>query len=196
MGGHICPWWLVYTFDNPLRRLFHCPEEMLRPYVTEGMTVLDAGCGGGVFSIGMAKLVGDRGQVIAVDLQQEMLDITARRAERERVLSRIRFHKCEPDELRVEWPVDFALAFWMVHEVSEPEAFFRQIRSCLKPEGRVLVAEPKFHVSTREFQRILDCGELAGLIPRGAPPVRFSRSALFEASKSQGGIGGNQFPIG
>jgi ubiquinone/menaquinone biosynthesis C-methylase UbiE len=146
------------------------------------MTVMDTGCGGGVFSIGMAKLVGDRGQVIAVDVQQEMLDITARRAEKEGVVQRIRFHRCEPEDLRVEWFVDFALAFWMVHEVPHPESFFRQVRSCLKPEGKVLVAEPKFHVSSKEFQKILNTAELAGLILNDSPVIRFSRAALLEAS--------------
>lgn len=178
MGGHTCPWWLVYTFDNRFRRFFHRPERMLQPYVSEGMTVLDAGCGGGVFSIGMAKMVGDEGQVIAVDIQQEMLNITARRAQKEGVLNRIRFHRCEPEDLLLQWPVDFALAFWMVHEVRDTEAFFRQIRSCLKPRGRVLVAEPRFHVSAGRFQEILDSARMAGLSCREEPPIRFSRSGL------------------
>ena len=75
MGSpHVCPWWLCYSFDNPLRRLIHNPQRILSPYIKQGMTVLDAGCGMGYFSIGMAKMVGDSGKVIAVDLQQKMLD--------------------------------------------------------------------------------------------------------------------------
>jgi cyclopropane fatty-acyl-phospholipid synthase-like methyltransferase len=38
---------------------------MLGPYVKPGMTVLDVGCGMGFFSIGMARMVGDEGRVIA-----------------------------------------------------------------------------------------------------------------------------------
>jgi hypothetical protein len=29
----ICPWWLTYTFDNPLRKLFQDPFKILSPYV-------------------------------------------------------------------------------------------------------------------------------------------------------------------
>jgi len=27
----ICPWWLAYTFDNPLRRFLHDPATLLSP---------------------------------------------------------------------------------------------------------------------------------------------------------------------
>jgi hypothetical protein len=33
---HVCPWWLAYTFDNPLRRLLHNPEKLLAGLVEEG----------------------------------------------------------------------------------------------------------------------------------------------------------------
>lgn len=178
MGGHVCPWWFVYTFDNRFRRIFHAPENMLQPYVYNGMTVLDAGCGAGFFSIAMAKLVGDEGRVIAADVQQEMLNITARRAEKEGVLNRIRLHKCDPDDLGVEGQVDFALAFWMVHEVPDTQGFFRQVRSGLKPKGKVLVAEPKFHVSSKRFQQILDSARISGLTLAETPSIRLSWSAL------------------
>ncbi len=51
---------LAYPFDNPFRHFFHNPEKMIGSYVSKGMTVLDVGCGMGFFSIGLAKLVGDK----------------------------------------------------------------------------------------------------------------------------------------
>jgi 2-polyprenyl-3-methyl-5-hydroxy-6-metoxy-1,4-benzoquinol methylase len=87
---HICPWWGGYFIDNPLRRLIHDLQTILGPYVKPGMTVLDVGCGMGFFSIGMARMVGDEGRVIAVDLQQKMLDVLWRRAQRAGVADRIR----------------------------------------------------------------------------------------------------------
>lgn len=53
MAKHVCPWWLAYAFDNPLRRIFHKPEEMFAPYLREGMIAIDLGCGMGYFSISM-----------------------------------------------------------------------------------------------------------------------------------------------
>jgi 2-polyprenyl-3-methyl-5-hydroxy-6-metoxy-1,4-benzoquinol methylase len=71
----VCPWWKAYTFDNPIRKLLHPPRRVLGAYIKERMTVMDVGCGMGHFSIGMAKLVGENGKVIAVDLQQKMLNV-------------------------------------------------------------------------------------------------------------------------
>ena len=88
--AHICPWWGGYFIDNPLRRLLHNPEKIVGPYVQPGMTVMDVGCGMGFFSIAMAKMVGDSGRVIAVDLQQKMLDVLRQRATKAGVADRIR----------------------------------------------------------------------------------------------------------
>ena len=76
------PWWLGYFIDNCLRRLLHNPAKIVGPFVKPGMTVMDVGCGMGMFSIAMAKMVGGSGLVIAVDLQQKMLDVLQDRAGR------------------------------------------------------------------------------------------------------------------
>ena len=90
MAGHVCPWWSVpFTINTPLRRLLHDPQKIVGPYVKPGMTVMDVGCGVGWFSIPMARMVGDHGKVIAVDLQQQMLDMLRRRAEKAGVAARI-----------------------------------------------------------------------------------------------------------
>ena len=34
---HVCPWWLAYTWDNKLRRLFHNPDIVIKPYVKSGL---------------------------------------------------------------------------------------------------------------------------------------------------------------
>ena len=71
----VCPWQLAPIIDNRLRPLVHNPENIFAPYVTRGMTVLDVGCGAGFASLGLAKLVGEEGLVIAADLQTKMLSI-------------------------------------------------------------------------------------------------------------------------
>jgi tRNA A58 N-methylase Trm61 len=48
---------------NPLRRLVHAPLALLRPYVKEGMTVLEPGPGMGFFTLDLARLVGPTGRV-------------------------------------------------------------------------------------------------------------------------------------
>jgi ubiquinone/menaquinone biosynthesis C-methylase UbiE len=180
MGGHICPWWFAYTFDNSFRRIFHNPEKMLGSYVSKGMTVLDVGCGMGFFSIGLARLVGDRGCVIAADVQSNMLGVMQKRSEKAGVSSIIRLHRSEPNNLGVDTPVDFILAFWMVHEVPDPKSFFHQIRACLKTHGRILIAEPKFHVSSKRFQETVVSAQASGLNFCETPSIMFSRSAVLK----------------
>jgi len=177
-GDHVCPWWLAYTFDNPLRRLIHNPEKMFGDYVTEGMTVLDIGCGLGYFTLGLAELVGDAGQVIAVDLQQKMLDIMLKRASKKGFTHRIESHTCDADNLKLNTPVDFALAFWMVHETPDPEKFFRQVVSILKPTGKMVYTEPAFHVTDKQYHRILTAAKKSGLNKSQDLNIAFSRAAL------------------
>ena len=105
MSPHVCPWWGGYFIDNRLRRLFHHPETILADHVRPGMTAMDFGCGMGLFAIAMARLAGENGRVIAVDLQQKMLDVASRRAERAGVLERMTFHRCEAKSIGVREPL-------------------------------------------------------------------------------------------
>jgi ubiquinone/menaquinone biosynthesis C-methylase UbiE len=177
---HVCPWWLAYTFDNPIRKLFHNPEKILRPYLKEGMTVMDVGCGMGYFSIGMAKIIGDKGRVFCVDLQPKMLEITQKRAGRVAMAVRIVPHRCGPGKIGLQEKFDFILVFWMAHEVQDQKAFFTELKSNLARAGKILVAEPRMHVSAASFQKTLDIAQSTGLHPCGQPVVRFSRTSLLE----------------
>jgi ubiquinone/menaquinone biosynthesis C-methylase UbiE len=178
----VCPWWFVYTFDNPLRRFLHDPSTLLAPYVREGMTVADIGCGRGYFSLAMAGMVGDAGAVIAVDIQRKMLDMMQKRAVHAGVAGRLRSVLATPDDIGIREPVDFVLAFWMAHEVEDTPRFFDQVFSILKKQGTMLIAEPKMHVGRRRFGEIVQAARDAGFRDRGAPTVRFSRAALLERS--------------
>ena len=184
--GHVCPWWLGYTFDNPIRKLFHQPQKLLAPYLAAGMRVMDVGCGMGYFSIAMAKMVGDKGKVFCVDLQSKMLKITKKRARRANLNSRMTFYRCEPNNLGIAEKMDFILGFWMVHEVNDQKDFFSQLRPNLSSDGKILIAEPKIHVTDGEFQQTLEIAQSAGLRICGQPAIRFSHAALFSKNEIKG----------
>ncbi|MDA8142052.1 MAG: methyltransferase domain-containing protein [Desulfobacteraceae bacterium] len=179
---HICPWWLAYTFDNPLRRFFHKPERMFASYVRPGMTVADIGCGMGYFSLGLARLVQSAGRVIAVDVQPQMLARTSSRSRRAGLAGIVETRLCDGVSLGLREPLDFVLAFWMVHETANPADFFRQIKAVLKPAGRLLVAEPKMHVTPRQFDEMRTIAQNTGLIVTEEPRVAFSRTVLLESA--------------
>jgi len=176
---HVCPWWLAYSFDNRLRRWLHRPERLLGPYVRQGMTVLDIGCGMGHFSLGLARLVGSDGRVIAVDLQPEMLEVVSARANNEGLEERIRLHQCQEDELGVDVAAEFILTFWMAHEVGRLESFMDEIYGLLKEGGNYFLAEPIVHVSAEKFRQISETAVGAGFQIRDSPRVRFSRALVF-----------------
>ena len=176
----ICPWWLARALDNPIRRLIHNPKKILSRYIERGDTVLDIGCGSGTFTISMAKMVGENGKVIAVDIQDEMLQIVRQKAAKEGLESRIITLKSEPKRIGIEEKVDFALAFYMVHEMPDVEAFLKEIATILKPNGELLIVEPMLHVSATSFKKTLEAAQLAGLKQTSGPTIRFSRSMLFQ----------------
>lgn len=180
MNNRVCPWWLAYTFDNPLRRVIHKPERMLSPYVREGMVVADIGCGMGYFSLGLAHIVGKKGKVIAVDLQEKMLDRVEKRARQEQLSSIIETRLCKEEDIAIHEHLDFVLAFWMVHETPDLKRFFSQVFSALKPSGLFLMAEPAFHVSRSQFKSELNTALETGFRLRENPSITFSSSALFE----------------
>lgn len=176
--GHTCPWWFAYTFDNALRGLVHKPYDILGGLVRRGDTVVDVGSGLGFFTLAMAEMVGPEGKVISVDLQEEMLKRSRRRSERRGLAERIEFHQASHDRLGLSKPVDFVLAFWMVHEVRDRAGFLSEVRSILRPTGHLLIAEPKGHVSPELFAKITDLVREAGFIVKEPRNVRFSRSIL------------------
>ena len=177
---HVCPaaesGWLV----SPVRRLFNNPRRILAGLVHPGDVVIDLGCGPGYFTLPLAGMVGDAGQVIAVDIQREMLGALRLRAEQAGVASRIRLWRSGPEGLGTLGPADFALAFWMVHEVPDRAHFIKEIASKLKPGGLWLISEPKFHVSKANFAQTLELAKSAGLSIAAHPKIFISNAVLLK----------------
>jgi ubiquinone/menaquinone biosynthesis C-methylase UbiE len=184
MSGIVCPWWLGSLLAAPVRRLWHDPEVIVAPYVGAGMTVLEPGPGMGYFTLEMARIVGPKGRVVAVDVQPRMVEGLRRRAARAGLLDRIDARLCRRDTMEVEdlaGGVDFVLAFAVVHELPDATRFFAEVARTLKPGGRLLLAEPRLHVSGPDFAATTKAAEPAGLEEQGQPTIRGSRSALLAA---------------
>jgi SAM-dependent methyltransferase len=181
----VCPWWLGYFLIIPLRRWLSNPAQILGPHVREGMTVLEPGPGMGFFTLELARLVGPRGRVLAVDLQPKMLDKLKRRAQDAGLDGRIDARLAAPDSLNLgnlAPPADFALAFAVVHEMPSPHRFFFELRAAMKPGARLLLAEPAGHVSDADFQAELKAAGQAGFLVVDRPVIRRSQVALLEAA--------------
>ena len=178
--NRVCPVGCAWGLEIGLRRWLQNPRKILAPYVSAGMTVLDIGCGTGFFSIEMARLVGPTGRVIAADLQEGMLEKVRQKTAGTELESRMVLHRCAADRLGVAGPVDFALAFYMVHEVPDPAGLFRELATLLRPGGKILIVEPAFHVTGSEFAATLEIARAAGFAAEHGPRLLLSRAAILK----------------
>jgi len=181
MAQRVCPWWIGYLLASPIRRLSQKPEEIMRPYVWSGMTVLEPGPGMGFFTIPLAQMIGESGRVIAVDIQPRMLATLRRRAAKEGLAQRIETRLALPDSLGVAdlaGSVDLVLAFAVVHEMPSAEEFFHEVGGTLKPGGRALFVEPAGHVKEERFAEELAAARACGLVEAERLQVPRSHAAL------------------
>jgi len=183
--SHTCPWWFGYFLLNPMRRLAQGPRRVLGPFVRPGMLVVEPGCGMGFFTLGLARLVGPAGRVVAVDLQEKMLAGLRRRAGDAALTDRIETRLATAETLGISdlvGRVDLVLAFYVVHEIRDQAGFFAQVREALKPDGTLLVVEPPLHVSTAAFEASLACAGQAGLQVASRPRIGANRAVVLVRS--------------
>lgn len=177
-GRHVCPWWFCFTFDNFIRKYFQNPFTILEGLVKPGDTVIDIGPGQGYFTLPMAGMVGENGRVYAIDVQKQMLEKIGKRAVRSGIENRVVKKLVSNRSLELDMKVDFALAFWMVHEVPDRESFLREIHEALKPCKNFLIAEPALHVSRKMFEQTLTLSQKTGFKIIDRPKIFLSRAAL------------------
>lgn len=181
--GHVCPAWAGPLLCCPLRRLFGSPERLLSEHVAPGMTVLEPGPGMGWFTLPLARLVGPGGRVVARDVQPDMVAGLRRRAERAGLLDRIEAEPCAADDLGLAaWAgrIDAALVIHVLHEVPDRPRFLRQIHAALRPGGRLLLLEPKGHVTAEALAGEIAEASRAGLRVRADAGRRGEVGALLE----------------
>lgn len=166
MAERICPWWIGFLLASPIRRWFQNPEQLLQPYVREGMVVLEPGPGMGFFTLPLARMVGQAGRVIAIDLQPRMLSGLRRRARRAGLFDRIELRLAGRDSLQIgdlRGSVDLVVAIAVVHELHSVEAFFREVADAMRPGGSLLLIEPRGHVKAAQFTHEMQAADRAGL---------------------------------
>ena len=178
--NRICPVERAGSLDNTFRKWVQDPQKILAPYIAEGMTVLDIGCGPGFFTISMGKMVGKSGLAIASDLQEGMLQKVRDKVKGTELEERIKLHKCEENKIGISEQVDFILLFYVVHEVTNKKYLFAEIATILKPDGQVLMVEPPFHVSKSAFEKTIRIAREVGFTDTKGPHVLFSKTVILK----------------
>jgi ubiquinone/menaquinone biosynthesis C-methylase UbiE len=181
MAHRICPWWIGYLLVSPLRRCLQNPRAIVQPYVSEGMMVIEPGPGMGFFTLELARLVGPKGRVLAIDVQPRMLEGLVRRARKADLSERIEARLSQGEHLGIQefrGQADFALAFAMVHEVPSAKLLLSDLYEALKSRGRLLIAEPRGHVKVEAFEETLTLAQNAGFTIESKPAIPRSHAAL------------------
>ena len=184
----ICPVGLAGGLDNSFRKLVQNPQKILKPYIKEGMTILDVGCGPGFFSIEIAKMLNGIGKVIAADIQEGMLDKIRKKIKGTALEQIVELHKSDYESIGVVEKVDFVLAFWMVHEVRNQKMFFEELTSILKPNGLIFITEPKLHVFKKTFEAMVDMLKESGFTIVESPKIFFSRTVILTIKAEQNSV--------
>jgi len=140
-----------------------------------GMNVCDLGCGNGFHTLEMARLVGETGEVVGVDIQPEMLEMLKKRALGEG-LENIRavrgdFHdpNLEPGNL------DLILLVDVYHEFSHPVQMLAAMRRALKPDGMIVLVEFRSEdkwVPIKPLHKMSKAQVMKELVPNGFKLVR------------------------
>lgn len=176
---HTCPWWLCFTFDNPVRQLFQSPYKILNGYITPGDTILDIGPGMGFFTFPMSQISGPDGKVIALDIQEGMLKRLEKKVLKKRIKN-ISIKLYDGSRFALDEKFDFILLFWMYHEVRNKTVFIKEIESVMKPGAKILIAEPKIHVDKKKFYDSIKLFTDGGFKISGEPHISLSRAAVLE----------------
>jgi precorrin-6B methylase 2 len=106
-----------------------------------GSTAADIGAGSGVLTERLARAVGPKGRVYAVDIQDEMLALIRERMKQEKL------DNVEPVQGSLTSPklkqdsIDLMLLVDVYHEFSRPYEMTQAMAEALKPGGRIVLVE-------------------------------------------------------
>jgi putative heme-binding domain-containing protein len=109
--------------------------------IAQGVAVADLGAGTGYFTWRLARRVGPRGKVLAVEIQRPMLDRIAEEAKSRGLGSVEPILGTAGDPRLPEGALDLVFIANAYHEFAEPEAILAAARRALKPDGRLVLLE-------------------------------------------------------
>ena len=130
--------WLI---RNTREREERCSLMLANLDVRPGMTVCDMGGGNGFYSLKLAKMLGQQGQVLGVDIQPEMLVLLRQRAEKSGIENISPILGSMHDPRLPQKTVDMVLLGDVYHEFSHPQHMLAGMRRSLKEDGTIVLLE-------------------------------------------------------
>lgn len=129
-------------FDDPGRDAWQKPDEVVGLLgLAPGMTVADVGAGTGYFLARLSRAVGDKGRVIATDIEPDMVRYMKERAAREK-LGNVTAVLAPGDDVGVDaHSLDRALVVDVWHHIQERERYAAKLARALRPGGMVVIVD-------------------------------------------------------
>lgn len=159
-----CPAWLsvMVEMDNPFTKVNRAQTIIEHLNLQPGMRVLDIGCGPGRLAIPLAKALAPNGQVVALDIQQEMLDKVRKKAE-EAGLTNIDYVNIGVGQGNLALNgFDRILLATVIGEIPQTEAAFKEIHAALAKDGILSVTELIFDPHFQRQKTVLGLAEKTG----------------------------------
>ena len=129
--------------NDPSRDAWQKPQGVVEKLsIAPGSRVADLGAGGGYFTWHLAKAVGSRGTVYAVDIEEKSINLIFTEMVARRTPN-VRPVRAEPQDPRLPEPVDLVFSCDTYHLMNDRVAYFRSLASALRPGGRVAILD--FH---------------------------------------------------
>lgn len=134
-GGAI---WL----ERPEREVEERPQRVIDAFeIQPGQIIADLGAGSGYYSFRIAPLLGDKGQMLAIDVEPRMLQIISERARRTGVNNLTTVLSTPSDPNLPANSVDLLFMVDVYHELEFPLEMMTRVREAMKPGGRVALIE-------------------------------------------------------
>ena len=105
-----------------------------------GQVVADLGSGPGIFTLPLAKAVGEKGTVYAVEIDQGFLDMISERAKGQQIANvKTVLGKYEDPVLPAK--VDVAFFHDVLHHIEKRQEYVKAVASYLKPDGVIVLID-------------------------------------------------------
>jgi len=132
----------IAMLERKERDSFQKPDEVMQALsLRPGERVADIGAGSGYFTLRVARAVGPSGEVLAIDINPDILEFLDRRV-KEAGLSNVRSLRVEKDDPKLPAAgIDTILMVDTLHYVAGRDAYAKKLRAGLAPGGRVVVID-------------------------------------------------------
>ncbi|MFO0591223.1 MAG: methyltransferase domain-containing protein [Polyangiaceae bacterium] len=171
-------------FDSPERAAWQKPDEVVKLLqITPGMKVADIGAGTGYFEGPLSAAVGPSGQVLALDIEQSMVDYITARMEKEKIANVKAMLIPGDDPKLASSSVDRVVIVDTWHHIPGREAYAKKIAEGLVPGGFLMIVDftmeaehgpPKMHrILPEDAKKELETAGLKGEIAQETLPEQY-----------------------